>query len=225
MLDIKKIVTAFLIGFFLSLIFGLIGHVSIGMLFLRAILFGFLFVALSFGAMFVFDKFLQTDGSVEMSNSTVESEGDGESHSVDILIDDELPDTQTAPTFEILHDNENSNQSSFVATPLVSTSSSDNDVTPEVQNEHVIEKQAVAPSRVTDLSELDELDQLLPSEDSFSEGGDDEGEFSEDLDFESGTPSLGGVTMSVGTTSASSPIDGNAKDMAAAISTMLVNDP
>ena len=235
MLDIKKIVIAFLLGFFLSLLFGLIGQVSAGVMFLRAFIFGLVFVALTWGAIFVFDKFLQVDGSVEVESSIQENEQLEKSHAVDILVDDDLPDMKTAPTFEIIKNGSTASASSFVPASLDTVSSntvsvneenseSVSETVPSGENE-VEPTPSVVSTSSGDLSELDELEQLLPSVESFSDDNDEEtDDIEDDVIFDTDTPSLG-VTMSVGENHSTSVIDGNVKDMAAAISTILVNDP
>ena len=234
MLDIKKNIIVFLIGFFLSFVFGLIGHVDIGVLFLRAFLFGFLFVALAYGLVFLFNKFLMLNGIIEtMVTEDTEGTIETESHAVDILVDDELPDTINSPAFEIVNDNQvnksnesiiSSNQESFVAQSIIS---SENNNTHDVDQEKVETKPQTETvknrTNSSDLNELDELEQLLPSVDSFTEG-DNEDEFSEDEIFGSDTETLG-VTMSVGSNSTdSSEISSNAEELAAAVRTMLVNE-
>ncbi len=233
MLDSKKLIIAFLIGFFLSFVFGLIGHVHIGVLFLRAFMFGALFAGLAFGAIFVFNNFLQVGEATE-TTTVIEDSVEKESHAVDILIDDELPDTQTSPTFEIIDDGQvndvgksipSSNQETFVLKPIVSNEDNNAQNFEQQSIETVPEKEAVKmQSSSSELAELDELEQLLPSEDSFVEGDNDD-EFSDEELFESDNEALG-VTMSVGSDTSSTPdMNSNAEDMAAAVRTMLVNEP
>ncbi len=100
MLNIKHFAIAFIIGFFLSLFSGLIGGVSFGTVLLRAILSGALFSVLAFGAMNVYKMFLVTGDSLETSSTENQSDT-ASAHTVDIVVDDDLPDSATAPSFNL----------------------------------------------------------------------------------------------------------------------------
>ncbi len=234
MLDIKKILIAFLAGFFLSLIFGLIGQVSVGLLFLRAIIFGIVFVALAFGVVFVFNTFLQTGESTEDLQNVVEQSDNTIGHTVNIVIDDDLPDSQTAPSFEIISDEERVAEdfTKPIESPVFKPTSLDSFSSEKpAQYTEVLSETKPSTTPVTghsnsgDLSELDELDELLPSEDSFAVNETEDDDFTDDETFGANSPSMG-VTMSVGDNSSASnsPISGDPKLIAAAVSTILVND-
>ncbi len=108
MFSLKRIATVFLIGFLLSFVSGLLGGVSFLMLLLRALISGIVFSVLYFFAYTIYNKFLLSQDAVEIQGEPNVSEN--MPNSVDIIVEDELPDSATAPTF---------NLSEFVSPPVV----------------------------------------------------------------------------------------------------------
>ncbi|OJF77644.1 MAG: hypothetical protein BKP49_01310 [Treponema sp. CETP13] len=117
-------------GFILSILAGLIGGVSFGVLILRACITGLLFAGLAIGGYALYKKYLLED----RSNFSFDTENDSvqEGQHVNIVLDDEpLPDEASAPEFNI-------NDSDTVK-PLVK----DNDV----EDAQVISKEEVTEDK------------------------------------------------------------------------------
>jgi len=110
----KKAGVSFLIGFIISLIAGIGGGVGFIVLFSRAILSGLFFAALVSGAMILYQKYLLNE---EATSDTVQQKTtvDQPGSNVDITLDDdELPDSESAPNFELdmdlIQNSENSDE-------------------------------------------------------------------------------------------------------------------
>ncbi len=100
MLNQKNIAIIFAVGFLLSVFAGTLGRVGLGVIFVRALLSGGIFVGLAVGANFVYKKFLADTDSLE-EKTVEENQSEKTSHSIDITIDDELPDSASAPAFDL----------------------------------------------------------------------------------------------------------------------------
>ncbi len=96
MFNLKSMSKVFIIGFLLSFLAGVVGRVDFAIILLRALISGFLFTALFIGAKFVYNTFLNSVDTAESTPTEKASE-----NSVDIVIDDDLPDSETAPTFDL----------------------------------------------------------------------------------------------------------------------------
>ncbi len=107
MFSLKKIATVFIIGFLLSLVSGLFGGVAFLIIMLRALISGVAFVLLYFFAYTVYSRFLLNQDTVEIQGE--QSASESIPNTVDIVVEDDLPDSATAPTF---------NLSDFVSPPV-----------------------------------------------------------------------------------------------------------
>ncbi len=157
MLNLKNLLIIFLIGFFLSILAGLFGRVNFGILFLRALLSGCVFTCIAFVATMIFNKFLLTAETLEASPSEAVSEAQ---HSVDVVVDEELPDSATAPAFNLADfvespktntdetvvenvqtsvENENSGAASFQSGSLASLTQKGSDSIEELEEVEVLE--------------------------------------------------------------------------------------
>ncbi len=99
--NLKQLVLLFFIGFLLSLFAGIVGSVGFGTMVFRALLSGILFVLLAFGAVTIYNKFLLPTESLEATSTSESPNTETPEHTVDVVIDDELPDSATAPSFNL----------------------------------------------------------------------------------------------------------------------------
>ncbi len=134
MINLKNIATVFIVGFILSFIAGLIGGVNFGVILLRALFSGLVFSVLAVGAGFIYNKFLTTSVAVEQAPASSNAEPI-QGKTVDIVVDDDLPDSTAAPSFNVgAFGNENrvtETQSVTNSVENVSDLASIDDVTPD----------------------------------------------------------------------------------------------
>ncbi len=246
MQNLKKLATAFVVGFLLSFFAGLFGGVSFAVVLLRAGLSGLVVAVLTFAAFTVYNTFLTPEDSVETSKD-VSTQEEETTHTVDITLDDELPDSATAPAFNLSNyvqplddDNEQEGgdfekQGGFQTTSLDAMTGNVNTTdVKSVETPSDVEGTSYSPSQkaktVNSDYEQDILDDesgadldVLPDIESLevddTDGSAaDSGEIIEDSVF--------AETGDVRPTAPAAPVSemGDAKDIAAAIRTALVKD-
>ncbi len=100
MFNLKQLIILFLIGFLLSFFSGIFGGVSFGIIFIRALISGALILIVAFAAMAVYNKFLSNVDTSDMTVSENTAQ-DSVGTTVDIVVDDDLPDSASAPSFDL----------------------------------------------------------------------------------------------------------------------------
>ncbi len=155
MFNLKTISIIFFMGFLLSFLAGIVGQVSFGVILLRAILSGGVFVLLYFGAITVYNHFL---AGVESSDSeSSEQKTEESANSVDIVVEDELPDSATAPSFNVADytppPNANSQQESSIENQV------DVDTPAAFQNSSLA---SMTQSSIEDAEAVEELEEVEP---------------------------------------------------------------
>lgn len=198
----KKAGVSFLIGFIISLIAGIGGGVGFIVLFSRAILSGLFFAALASGAIMLYQKYLMNEeatSDIVQQKTTVDKPGSN----VDITLDDdELPDSESAPNFELdmdlIQNSENSDEvlkpkldNSFQASKLDTITASGeipltekrgDDLPQESSEDDIFSKKTSVPSGETkniadtELDMLPDIEGLVSSDDvsSLSDDGEDD---------------------------------------------------